>query len=88
MTSFQIQSRSKSDPTLSDIVFKNKLAFVWTTLKYDRFWSDLFMDNPFFSPVTSSVCPSPSLRMPTRSSSMGNLRENQLDEYEGMDCER
>jgi len=35
------------------------------------------------NPVTSSVCPSPSLRMPTRSSSMGNLRENQLDEYEG-----
>ena len=41
---------------------------------------------PFFSPVTSAVCPSPSLRMPTRSSSLGNLRENQLDEYEGMDC--
>merc|ERR1711917_33767 len=35
------------------------------------------------NPVTSAVCPSPSLRMPTRSSSMGNLRENQLDEYEG-----
>ena len=41
--------------------------------------------NPIFSPVTAAVCPSPSLRMPTRSSSMGNLRENQLDEYEGMD---
>merc|ERR1711917_162288 len=36
------------------------------------------------NPVTSAVCPSPSsLRMPTRSSSMGNLRENQVDEYEG-----
>merc|ERR1711917_46772 len=36
------------------------------------------------NPVTSTVCPSPSsLRMPARSSSMGNLRENQLDEYEG-----
>ena len=47
---------------------------------------DLYDCNPFFSPVTSAVCPSPSLRMPTRSSSLGNLRENQLDEYEGMDC--
>ena len=29
----QIQSRSMSDPTLSDIDFKNKMAFVRTTLK-------------------------------------------------------
>ena len=29
----QIQSRSMSDPTLSDIDFKNKMAWVWTTLK-------------------------------------------------------
>ena len=32
MTSFNNQSRSMSDQTLSDIVFKNQLAFVWTTL--------------------------------------------------------
>ena len=29
----QIQSRSLSDPPLSDIDFKNKMAWVWTTLK-------------------------------------------------------
>ena len=29
----QIQSRSMSDPTLSDIDFKNKMAWVWTILK-------------------------------------------------------
>ena len=29
----QFQSRSMADPTLSDIDFKNKLAWVWTTLK-------------------------------------------------------
>ena len=29
----QIQSRSMSDPTLSDIDFKNKMALVWTTHK-------------------------------------------------------
>ena len=28
----QIQSRSMSDPLLSDIDFKNKMAWVWTTL--------------------------------------------------------
>ena len=28
----QIQSRSMSDPTFSDIDFKNKMAWVWTTL--------------------------------------------------------
>ena len=28
-----MQSHSKSDPTLSDIVFKNKMNLVWTTLK-------------------------------------------------------
>ena len=31
---FQFQSRSMSNPTLSDIDFKNKLAWVWSTLKY------------------------------------------------------
>ena len=31
----QIQSRSMSDPTLSDNDFKNKGARVWTTLKLD-----------------------------------------------------
>ena len=35
----QIQSRSMSDPTLSDIDFKNKMAWVWTTLK--NFFSDV-----------------------------------------------
>ena len=30
---FQIQSRSTSDPTLSDIDFKNEMTWVWTTLK-------------------------------------------------------
>jgi len=35
------------------------------------------------NPMTSAVCPPSPLRLPTRSSSMGNLRENQLDEYEG-----
>ena len=29
----EIQSRSISDPTLSDIDFKNKMAMVWATLK-------------------------------------------------------
>ena len=29
----QFQSRSMSDPTLSDIDFKNKMTVVWTTLK-------------------------------------------------------
>ena len=28
-----IQSRSMSDPPLSEIDFKNKIAWVWTTLK-------------------------------------------------------
>ena len=28
----QIQSRSMSDPTLSDIDFKNKMAWAWTAL--------------------------------------------------------
>ena len=32
MRSFKIQSRSMSDPTFSDIDFKNKMAWVWTTL--------------------------------------------------------
>jgi len=30
---FQFQSRCMSDPLLSDIDFKNKMAWVWTTLK-------------------------------------------------------
>ena len=29
----EIQSRSISDPTFSDIDFKNKMAWVWFTLK-------------------------------------------------------
>ena len=29
----QIRSRSKSDPLLSDMDYKNKMAWVWTTLK-------------------------------------------------------
>ena len=29
----QFQSRPVSDPTFSDIDFKNKMAWVWTTLK-------------------------------------------------------
>ena len=29
----QLKSRSMSDPTLTDIIFKNKMALVWTTLK-------------------------------------------------------
>ena len=29
----QFQSRSMSDPRISDIDFKNKMALVWTTLK-------------------------------------------------------
>ena len=32
-----IQSRSMSDPPLSEFDFKNKMAWVWTTLKYDFF---------------------------------------------------
>ena len=28
----EIQSRSMSDPTFSDIDFKNKMIWVWTTL--------------------------------------------------------
>ena len=30
----QIQSRSMSDPTFSDIEFKIKMAWIWTTLKF------------------------------------------------------
>ena len=30
----QIESRSMSDPLLSDIDFKNKMASVWTSFKY------------------------------------------------------
>ena len=30
----QIQSRSMSDPTFSDIDFKIKMAWIWTTLKF------------------------------------------------------
>ena len=30
----QIQSRSMSDPTFSDIDFKIKMASMWTTLKF------------------------------------------------------
>ena len=29
----KIQRRSMSDPTVSDIDFENKMAWVWTTLK-------------------------------------------------------
>jgi len=32
----QFQSHSMSDPTLCDIDFKNKMAWVWTTLKTNR----------------------------------------------------
>jgi len=31
-----IQSRSMSDPTLSDIDFKSKMAWVWTTVKMEN----------------------------------------------------
>ena len=40
----QIQSRSMSDPALSDIDFKNKMALVWTTLKKNRFRLKFTMD--------------------------------------------
>ena len=30
------QRRSMSDPTVSDIDFKNKMALVWTTLNFDK----------------------------------------------------
>ena len=30
----EIQSRSMSDPPLSDIEYKNKMAWIWTTLKF------------------------------------------------------
>ena len=33
----QIQSRSMSDPSLSDIDFKNEMAWVSTTLKNEEF---------------------------------------------------
>ena len=33
----QIRSRSMSDPTFSDIDFKNKMAWVWTILKVKLF---------------------------------------------------
>ena len=32
----RIQSRSMSDPPFLDIDFKNKMAWVWTTLKISR----------------------------------------------------
>ena len=51
---FRIQSRSISDPNLSDIAFKNRIAWVWTTLQdnLSKLWmlltyilgaSDLFL---------------------------------------------
>ena len=36
----QIQSRSMSDPTFSDIDFKKEITWVWITLKI-WFWKDL-----------------------------------------------
>ena len=33
----EIQNRSMSVPTLSDIDFKNKLSWVWTTLNFNPF---------------------------------------------------
>ena len=44
----QSQSRYMSDPALSDIDFKNKMAWVWTTLKnlIDQFSLEiLFLEN-------------------------------------------
>ena len=38
----QIQSRSMSDPTFSDTDFKNKMAWIWTTLKI---FFDYFSEN-------------------------------------------
>ena len=35
-----------SDPPLSDIDFKNKMVWVWTTFKADQFGSD---DRPLFN---------------------------------------
>ena len=43
----EIQSRSMSDPTFSDIDFKNKMAWVWTTLK-DTLVSDFWFSNLWF----------------------------------------
>ena len=40
----QNQSRLMSDPTLSDIDFKNKMAWVWTTLNQIEIQ---FMDSEF-----------------------------------------
>ena len=36
----QIQSRSMSDPLLSDIDFKNKMAWVRTTSVFTSFWNE------------------------------------------------
>ena len=36
----EIQSRSMSDPTFSDIDLKNKMAWVGTTLNLERFYGD------------------------------------------------
>ena len=44
----QIHSRSMSDPTISDIDFKNKMAWVWTTLKIsnqDLGWGRVGIDS-------------------------------------------
>ena len=40
-----IQSRSMSDPTLSDIDFKSKMALVWATLKWvNELWDGNWLD--------------------------------------------
>ena len=41
----QIQSRSMSDPTLSDIDYENKMAWVWTTLKTQQMLKEMRVDS-------------------------------------------
>ena len=51
----QIQSRSMSDPPLSDIDFKNKMAWVWTTLKRTTFKSVTIVETLSYITVKSTL---------------------------------
>ena len=53
----QIQRRSMSDPPLSDINFKNKMALVWTTLKDINNGGDLITCDPITeTPRVQDLC--------------------------------
>ena len=51
----QIQARSMSDPPLSDIDFKNKMTWVWTTLKRTTFESVTIVETLSYITVKSTL---------------------------------